>query len=836
MKKLCFGTIFNLLCQIKNGGVNQNYLYKAFVTPTDKYDDYEPDKGSVGNRKKGIDDIPNTEKDYFISADIAEIASLYRTVLYKKIKQSPYRECFVLAIQQILQEDTSIADSDEIGSLEYTKEAIINNEKFDFSILLVNLMRYCANINNNGFESQVAEIDKSYIESFRDKAKSIFLFDEDLSTPTATPLKISIDEQGFKNTFVEINQNAYSLGLPNPHKVKIFKLRVVGKEFNKDGISDFILNNISQYVYSRTKIKSIESNANIRSISTRAIRQMEKTPAFANQTNTFCEIMLYSFLECSMHAPKIMSGFEVSEAGRSNKYSSGIYLLPAGVVSSNNQVVFGCTKAHDNLHDAIDDVFAQASNIRTNRSDEVRLLDPSVLDSILEPQTANHLKNIIMPSKSSDVESDDAFGLFLSYSVNVPNKDVMSNNDYRTALNLPADNLFITSFKNGRHNLDTVSFRNLIGRVGRIDHSMFGNVFMVCLKTSESTTVKKYEELLTKEIPTQKLSLEASLTEAQKRAIIVGLVNNDFELSTKPDTTFDEFSMMRKAALIFVNDLRKEKQSRIVKLLKKYASDEEMKIIQENIPSLPVIKSIDVSPDQYINLHDFVANGAQYPSLNVDGEVDYDDVVAFLEKLANIFKWHIYEKKTLGYHSKENLKLTHIRWYANILYRWMSGHGLSYIIQESIKYKERYPETGIWANNWKIEDYYNRFNPKHKNLVIADTLNTIENVILFSVANYFREFSAEYKKQHGNTPFHNDWYEYVEYGTTNPLTILLQRYGYSREASSYIISHKDDFVDYAITTPTAPFVLNYSKLFSCNDDSTKSETPNIYINVPELFI
>lgn len=232
--------------------------------------------------------------------------------------------------------------------------------------------------------------------------------------------------------------------------------------------------------------------------------------------------------------------------------------------------------------------------------------------------------------------------------------------------------------------MDSVSFRNLIGRVGRIDHSMFGNVFMVCLKTSESNTVEKYEKLLTKEIPTQKLSLEASLTDKQKKSIIVGLVNNDFELSTKPDTTFDEFTMMRKAALIFVNDLRKGKQSRIVKLLREYASDEEMAAIQANIPSLPIIKSIDVSPDQYKNLHDFIINGAKYPNIKSNGEVDYDDVVEFLEKLANVFKWRIYEKKTLGYQSKETLKLSHIRWYANILYRWMSGHGLSYIIQESI--------------------------------------------------------------------------------------------------------------------------------------------------------
>ena len=32
----------------------------------------------------------------------------------------------------------------------------------------------------------------------------------------------------------------------------------------------------------------------------------------------------------------------------------------------------------------------------------------------------------------------------------------------------------------------------------------------------------------------------------------------------------------------------------------------------------------------------------------------------------------------------------------------------------------------------------------------------------------------------------NNWYEYVEYGTTNPLTILLQRNGFSRESARFI--------------------------------------------------
>jgi hypothetical protein len=166
----------------------------------------------------------------------------------------------------------------------------------------------------------------------------------------------------------------------------------------------------------------------------------------------------------------------------------------------------------------------------------------------------------------------------------------------------------------------------------------------------------------------------------------------------------------------------------------------------------------------------------------------------------------------------------------------MSGYGLSYIINGAIKYKEDHPETGIWANNWKIEDYYNKDDPKHKNLIIADTLNTIENVILFRVANYFREFSTEYKLQNDKKAFDNDWYEYVEYGTTNKLTILLQRYGYHREAASFINGHRSEFVDFSVTTDTAPFVLRKDLLLNCSDESAKSETPEIYINIPELFI
>ncbi len=39
-------------------------------------------------------------------------------------------------------------------------------------------------------------------------------------------------------------------------------------------------------------------------------------------------------------------------------------------------------------------------------------------------------------------------------------------------INLPADNLFVTSYKNGRSNMTPVNFRNLVGRVGRIEYNV----------------------------------------------------------------------------------------------------------------------------------------------------------------------------------------------------------------------------------------------------------------------------------------------------------------------------------------------------------------------------
>lgn len=165
----------------------------------------------------------------------------------------------------------------------------------------------------------------------------------------------------------------------------------------------------------------------------------------------------------------------------------------------------------------------------------------------------------------------------------------------------------------------------------------------------------------------------------------------------------------------------------------------------------------------------------------------------------------------------------------------MSGNGLFLIVKSAIDYKKDKPSLGIWVNGHCVSDHFDFNNKRHINYVIAETLSNIENVILFSFANYFREFSTEYKQFHNVDHFDNDWYEYVEYGTTDPFTIILQRNGYTRETARYIIEHRDKFINTKVSTQTAPFVLALKSLSNCDNENVKMETIDVAINVPELF-
>ena len=71
-------------------------------------------------------------------------------------------------------------------------------------------------------------------------------------------------------------------------------------------------------------------------------------------------------------------------------------------------------------------------------------------------------------------------------------------------VNLPADNLFITDNKIFRTKMNPVDFRNLIGRVGRIEYNLYGNVIFVSSQDDKLPEFK-YVEMLKEPVPEQTL-------------------------------------------------------------------------------------------------------------------------------------------------------------------------------------------------------------------------------------------------------------------------------------------------------------------------------------------
>lgn len=392
-------------------------------------------------------------------------------------------------------------------------------------------------------------------------------------------------------------------------------------------------------------------------------------------------------------------------------------------------------------------------------------------------------------------------------------------------VNLPADNLFITTYGKGRgrSKMKAVDFKNLIGRVGRIEYNLYGNVFLVRLE--DKTTTEGFVELLKQEVPKQELSLVSELTDSQKRQIVTCLLEGDIGLDNVKTKSKESYKLIRKFAVILLRDITKGNDSVVHREFAQYLqgdTEDKIKEVFRKVGSEPD-DDINISVDQTKSLYGAIANGLTYPALTAERKADYNTLMPFLMQLSRIFNWGKYDSENIG----NNSRLT---WYGVILSRWINGHGLSFIMTESIDYYRRHPNKTVSVNN-KPEVYNG--SKRHKNSVIGETLEAIERVILFSLSNYFLKFSEAYKRYHHiDGDMKNDWYEYVEYGTTNPLTILLQRNGFSRETAMYIRQHRDDYV---IGLDIADPKLKKS-LAQCGNFSVELEVADMLFNNPDLFV
>lgn len=395
-------------------------------------------------------------------------------------------------------------------------------------------------------------------------------------------------------------------------------------------------------------------------------------------------------------------------------------------------------------------------------------------------------------------------------------------------VNLPADNLFITSHKNGG-DMSPADFRNLMGRVGRIEFNLYGNVFLVCIK--RKTKKERFLHLLQEKIVPQQLSLATALTPEQKTGIVSVLKSGQAEIPKDGSLPPAEYSLIRKVANILLKDIVSGRASRVKKEFSDVLSPEDEAAIVAAFAGREhsLDDDINLSLDQTEQLAREIRSGRlHYPAIRIGGKADYNELRNFLERLCDIFKWETYEYDTLGFRNKSSGAHTKLSHYAFVLNQWVSGMSLNHMVTDSIDY---YRSTG--KGKVKLKGQYVAFKDEapYVNALISGMLEDIEDVILFRIANYFLRFSQEYRACFPDASF-TDWYELVEYGTTNPEAVWLQRNGFTREAAAYITEKRSQY----ITFDDNDQLRLKPALLECENRSIRREAEQVQYNSPEIYL
>ncbi|MFS1131417.1 DUF1837 domain-containing protein [Enterococcus faecalis] len=227
-------------------------------------------------------------------------------------------------------------------------------------------------------------------------------------SPIASTL---LSHETFDDIFTEIDHGR-SLNLLNPNELRIFHLDMLNNEFNFSPLSEFLEENIGSYVFSRVKIDNLYAAKKERSINSRAWKEMNSLT-----TNNLSEILLYVFLEHVLQAPKLLSKVELATSGRVSN-SDSVHLKT--LEDSNGtyyQMVFGVSHIIGDLRDAIDTAYKAIRDINASQQEEIQLVDKTVLGQSFDDETTQKIKEILIPSKNNSSNLENAFGIFLGYSL-----------------------------------------------------------------------------------------------------------------------------------------------------------------------------------------------------------------------------------------------------------------------------------------------------------------------------------------------------------------------------------------------------------------------------------
>jgi hypothetical protein len=427
--KLCFGTFIRVLKICAKPNVYDKTLCAAVLKTIDPtYADLIRDDGPTISKllscKYNLNGIPIDEG---LQADVVAVANGMANEVIPLLDEDKI-PLAILALQDMVR-DSVESDSVTIGKIQKTE--IVNARAVIPADFFANIFLYTVvSVKNRAGEASIDDVTEEYVSGFSSKRNEIQIHTEEVIENQR--LECTLGDINFDDVFKRVDDNS-SLGLKNQSGLNFYYLDISDSAFDYMPLSDFLFDSAGVYVYSRTQIQEFKDKKRESSIVAKALRRMQQNgkPDEKGSGNELGEMLVYSFLEGGLHAPKLLSKVEIStSSGYFNSQSDSVHLLKRKVNGKvSYQLVFGASSICGDLVEAIDHAFEILLAIKSGKFRERGMVNNTLMNHTFDEDTTKVLKKILIPDGRKEDGPDMAFGIFIGYTLGIT---ADSNDEFRT--------------------------------------------------------------------------------------------------------------------------------------------------------------------------------------------------------------------------------------------------------------------------------------------------------------------------------------------------------------------------------------------------------------------
>lgn len=432
MKRLCYASLLKVLYHCKPYNVSQSLINGTMLLILDDYEDLTGDDNAASRMATGHRNVSPEAGAEARNVEVSIVVDYFRDNVIPLLNKAKIKTA-ILALRDILADDNSIPGDTPVYLESFkTKDEIINETVFDPAELIANVFLYTvANVKSSELKNEIKEVTDEYLNSFTPMIDSISLRKNKVSSTAS--IQKTIKDKNFNGIFNEV-KHSEALALKNNNELRVFHLNVINNKFSDRELKRFLLRNIGRYVYSRAELERFVIEDDVESVGLTALAKLKKYSGAGQLTgDTLGDMILYTFLEQVLDAPKIMSKIELTTtASHYGCKSDGIHLLAidSGMGQPYHQLVFGASQIIGDLRNAVDRAMDTVKEIKEDPSAELSVVDSTLFGRVFDNSTAEYMKNIIIPSKGGFGAIDHAYGIFLGYTLEI-DSSVLSNPQFR---------------------------------------------------------------------------------------------------------------------------------------------------------------------------------------------------------------------------------------------------------------------------------------------------------------------------------------------------------------------------------------------------------------------